>query len=80
LHHTAGPHLTPLERIVTTATARVNHTVASDLLVGDVVHLGQAWRSVRYLVTCLADRTQTVITADGGEYELPLDQGVTYRA
>ena len=66
---------------MTLATARITRrTVASDLLVGDEIQMpGQAWRTVRYLVTCLADRTQTVITADGGEYELPLDASVTYR-
>jgi hypothetical protein len=61
-------------------TTQNTTTVASNLLVGDDVRLGQTWRTVRYLVTCLADRTQTVITADGGEYELGLDQAVTYRA
>jgi hypothetical protein len=64
----------------TTSTTTARTTVASDLLVGDSVRLGSTWRTVRYLVTCLADRTQTVITADGGEYELGLDASVTYRA
>lgn len=62
-------------------TRTVRPTVASDLLVGDEIQIpGQTWRTVRYLVTCLADRTQTVITADGGEYEFTLDASVTIRA
>jgi hypothetical protein len=64
----------------TQSIAAARTTVASDLLVNDRICLGDTWRTVRYLVTCLADRTQTVITADGGEYELALDATVTYRA
>jgi len=66
--------------MTTTQSTRSRITVASDLLVGDRVFMGQAWRTVRYLVTCLADRTQTVITADGGEYEIGLDSAVSYIA
>lgn len=63
-----------------TTTTAILSTVASDLLTDDRVYLGGAWRTVRYVVPCLATRETTIVTADGGSYVLTLDAPVSVYA